>query len=346
MGDLFERFCSFVNLHEAYHKARKGKRSKPSVAGFEYNQEEELIELQDELSSGVWKPGGYTNFYIHEPKKRLISAAPFRDRVVHHALCNLLEPDWERRFIHDTYANRKSKGTHRAIMRSYQFARKYKYVLQCDVEQFFPSIDHAILREKIAAHVDDADIMDIVDLILKSGIGAQTEIYQMKWFAGDDLFSASRPRGLPIGNLTSQFWGNVYLSAFDHFVKRELRTEGYVRYVDDFLLFGDDKEALHGWKVKILTRMERLRMSLHEPQVYPVNTGIPFLGFRIFPTHRRLKKKRGIAFQRRFRHLYKQWGEFQLERKRLDDSARSWSAHASWGDTHGLRRSVLSRYVL
>ncbi len=346
MGELFERFCSFENLYEAYRKARKGKRGKASVAEFEYSQEEELIKLADELSSGAWKPGGYANFYIHEPKKRLISAAPFRDRVVHHALCNILEPDWERRFIFDTYANRKYKGTHRAILRASEFSKKFKYVLQCDIEQFFPSIDHAILRGKIAAYLDDKDLINVADLILQSGMVAQTEQYEMKWFAGDDLFSFSRPRGLPIGNLTSQFWGNVFLCFFDHFVKRELRVEGYLRYVDDFLLFSNDKQELNEWKEKILQHMSKLRLTLHEPQVFPVNTGIPFLGFRIYPTHRRLKKRRGIAFQRRFRHLYRQWVGCEIARPRLDDSARSWSAHASWGDTYGLRRSVLSRYVL
>ncbi len=346
MDDLFEQFCSFANLYQAYRKARKGKRGKASVAGFEYNQEQELIRLRDELSCGTWKPGEYTNFYIHEPKRRLISAAPFRDRVVHHALCNILEPDWERRFIYDTYANRKFKGTHRALLRASEFSKKFEYVLQCDVEQFFPSIDHAILREKIAAHVDDERLLNVVDLILKSGDGIQADQYEMKWFEGDDLFSAFRPRGLPIGNLTSQFWGNVYLCAFDHFVKRELRAEGYVRYVDDFLLFSNDKQVLHDWKKKNNTRMAKLRLTLHEPQVFPVNTGIPFLGFRIYPTHRRLKKRRGIAFQRRFRNLYSQWLAHEIDRSRLDDSARSWSAHASWGDTFGLRRSVLGRYVL
>lgn len=346
MGEEFDKFCSFLNLYTAYRKARKGKRGKASVAGFEYNQEEELIALRDELQAGIWKPGAYTNFYIHEPKKRLISAAPFRDRVVHHALCNILEPDWEKRFIFDTYANRKYKGTHKAILRANEFAKKFKYVLQCDIEQFFPSIDHAILFDKIAVHLEDEKLRQIVRLILNSGVGARMEGYEMKWFEGDDIFSSLRPRGLPIGNLTSQFWGNVYLSSFDHFVKRELRAEGYLRYVDDFLLFSNDKEVLQNWKDTIKTRMSKLRLTLHEPQIYPVGTGIPFLGFRIFPTYRRLKKKRGIAFQRRFRRLHLQWRSREIERKKLDDSARSWSAHAAWGDTYGLRKSVLGRFLL
>ncbi len=346
MSELFERFCSFANLYDAYRKARKGKRGKVSVAAFEYNQEEELISLRDELRAGMWKPGLYTNFFIHEPKKRMISAAPFRDRVVHHALCNLLEPDWERRFIFDTYANRKLKGTHKAILRAHEFARKFEYVLQCDIEQFFPSIDHTILQEKISAHLADERLQGVVSLILQSGTSLQAGQYEMKWFDSDGLFSVLRPRGLPIGNLTSQFWGNVYLSGFDHFVKRELRVEGYLRYVDDFLLFANDRQVLHEWKSRIELRMTKLRLTLHEPQVFPVATGIPFLGFRIFPTHRRLKKKRGISFQRRFRHLYRQWISREIDRKRLDDSARSWSAHASWADTHGLRKSILGRYVL
>jgi hypothetical protein len=276
----------------------------------------------------------------------LISAAPFRDRVVHHALCNLLEPDWERRFIYDTYANRAGKGTHRAILRANQFAKCFKYVLQCDIQQFFPSIDHAILCAQLAAHIEDKNIVSVIDKILKSGAGLQAGEYKMRWFPGDDLLAANRPRGLPIGNLTSQFWANVYLCAFDHFVKRELRCKGYVRYVDDFLLFADDKETLHVWMQKILARLSALRLTLHEPQIYPVMNGIPFLGFVTFPDHRRLKRRRGIAFQRRFRYMYLNWLAGNIERNKLDASARSWAAHASWGATYGLRRAVLGQFLL
>jgi retron-type reverse transcriptase len=346
MENIYDQFCSFENLYLAYRKARKGKRGHPPAAGFELNQEEELLRLRDELQAGVWQPGKYHNFYIHEPKRRLISAAPFRDRVVHHALCNLLEPDWERRFIYDTYANRAGKGTHRAILRANHFARQFKYVLQCDIEQFFPSIDHAILRDILAAHLMDERFLTVVERIIRSGAGVQAEQYQMHWFPDDDLWAVSRPRGLPIGNLTSQFWANVYLCSFDHFVNRELRCKGYVRYVDDFLLFANDKASLHAWKDRIFARITALRLTLHEPQVYPVSTGIPFLGFRIYPTHRRLKRQRGIAFQRRFRYLYQNWLAGNSERQKMDTSARSWAAHASWGNTYGLRRAVLGQFLL
>lgn len=343
---LFAQICSFENLFQAYRKARKGKRSKDQVAAFEYNQEEELLQLQDELLAGTWKPGAYHSFYIHDPKRRLISAAPFRDRVVHHALCRVIEPIWERRFIFDSYANRKNKGTHRAILRCNYFARQYPYVLQCDLEQFFPSIDHAILCARLAKIHPELEVMSLVDRILKSGEGVLTKEYQMHWFPGDDLFAGLRPRGLPIGNLTSQFWANVYLNSFDHFIKRELRCEAYLRYVDDFLLFGNDKTVLWRWCEAIQSRLVCLRLTMHPPQVYPVTNGIPFLGFRIYPTHRRLKRKRGIVFQRRFRHLFRGWVNGDIPRRKLDDSARSWAAHASWGDTYRLRSNLLGQYNL
>ncbi|MEW6718230.1 MAG: RNA-directed DNA polymerase [Chloroflexota bacterium] len=339
--DLYPQLCSFENLYLAYRKARKGKRGKASVACFEFEQEKELLRLRDELLAETWQPGPYYSFFIHDPKRRLISAAPFRDRVVHHALCNLIEPIWERSFIKDSYANRVGKGTHRAIQRCSQFAHRYAYVLQCDIEQYFPSIDHAILRAELFRRIQDVATLSLTDKILASGIGILSPVYEMRWFPGDTLWAANRPRGLPIGNLTSQFWANVYLNTLDHFIKRELRCPAHLRYVDDFLLFADDKMALWRWKEAIVSRLNRLRLTLHEPQVYPVRAGIPFLGFRIYPTHRRLKKRRGIAFQRRIRWLYRRWLAGEIEFRCLDDSARSWVAHAAWGDTYGLRRAVL-----
>ena len=339
--DLFPQICSFENLFLAYRKARKGKRGKESTAAFEYDQEKELLKLREELVAGTWQPGAYRSFYIHDPKRRLISAAPFRDRVAHHALCNVIEPIWERRFVFDSYANRKDKGTHKAILRCNEFSRRYRYVLQCDVEQFFPSIDHQVLFGQLARLIDDPPALDLIRKILESGEGIQAGEYQARWFEGDTIEAQGRPRGLPIGNLTSQFWANVYLNPFDHFVKRELRCPAYVRYVDDFLLFSDDLDELQEWMRKVQARQARLRLTLHEPQTYPVTNGIPFLGFCIYPEHRRLKKRRGIAFQRRFRHLFQQWAAGEIPAQRVEASVRSWKAHASWGDTTGLQKSVL-----
>ena len=163
---MFEELCGWDNLLLAYQRASKGKRGQPNVAAFEYRLEENLLDLQQELVASAYRPGGYTSFHIHEPKKRLISAAPFRDRVVHHALCNLIEPRFERSFIADSYANRKGKGTHRALNQAQQFARRYRYVLECDVCQFFPAIDHAVLRKELARKIQDERVLLLVDQIL------------------------------------------------------------------------------------------------------------------------------------------------------------------------------------
>lgn len=345
--NFYSQISSFENIYLAYRKARRGKRQHESVAAFEFDQERQLLRLRDELHAQTWIPGKYHSFYIHDPKKRLISAAPFRDRVAHHALVNLIEPVWERQFIEDSYANRVGKGTHAALDRAQGLARRYRYFLQCDVEQFFPAIDHAFLRDEIARHITDEATLRMCELIIKSGQGVLNEEYLMRWFAGDDLTAALRPRGLPIGNLTSQFWANVYLNPFDHFVLRELKCEGYARYVDDFVLFADDKKILHHWRKEIIERLAALRLTLHQTraQVFPTKTGLPFLGFRLYPTHRRLKRRNGVNFQRRFKSLLRQFAKGDLAFDQLDASVRGWVAHASHGNTYRLRRSILSQQV-
>jgi retron-type reverse transcriptase len=274
---MYRQLCSWDNLLLAYHRASQGKRGHPTVAAFEHRLEDHVLDLQAELRSHSYRPGRYTSFYIHEPKRRLISAAPFRDRVVHHALGNLIEPIFERTFIADSYAKRVGKGTHRALNRAQELVRRYPYVLQCDVRQFFPSIDHAILRRILASKIADPDVLWLVDRILESGQGVLSEEDAMVYFPGDDLFAVNRPRGLPIGNLTSQFWANVYLNLFDHFIKRTLRCPGYVRYVDDFPLFAPDKGTLWAWNQTVEGRLTDLRLTIH-PRTHPrpVAEGIPF----------------------------------------------------------------------
>jgi RNA-directed DNA polymerase len=339
---MYAQLCSWDNLLLAYRRASKGKRGHPSVAAFEYRLEDNLLQLQRELQDGTYRPGAYVSFYIHDPKRRLISAAPFRDRVVHHALCNFIEPIFERTFIADSYANRVGKGTHRALERCQEFARRYRYFLQCDVRQFFPSVDHAILRGILARKLTDPDVMWLVDRILESGVGVLREEYEMAWFPGDDLFAVGRPRGLPIGNLTSQFWANCYLNPFDHFVKRELRCKGYLRYVDDQLLFADDKDTLWAWRGPVVDRLACLRLTIHpEAHPRPVTEGIPFLGFVVFPTHRRLKRRKGIAYQRRFKRLLAAYAAGEIPLERVTASVQGWANHARFGDTWGLRRAVL-----
>lgn len=337
--NLQKQICTWDNLRLAYQNASRGKRGRNATAEFESLLADNLLEVQQQLVEKTYQPGNYNSFYIHEPKKRLISAAPFRDRVVHHALCNITVPYFEQLFIGDSYANRKGKGTHRALDRSTQFSRRFKYVLQCDVKQFFPSIDHSILFEILSRMLPDPSVMWLVERILESGRGVLSEEYAMVFFPGDDLFSVNRPRGLPIGNLTSQWWANCYLNPFDQFVKRELGCKVYLRYVDDFLLFSNSKSELMRWREKVIRRLERLRLTLHEENAFPnpVTEGLPFLGFVIFPNHRRLKARKGYAYRRKLHHLVNSQYTEQVH-----SSLQGWINHVRYGDTFGLRLSLLA----
>jgi RNA-directed DNA polymerase len=336
--DLQSQLCGWENLRLAYQNASRGKRGRGATAAFETLLADHLLALQEELQGRFYQPGQYHSFYIHEPKRRLISAAPFRDRVVHHALCNITVPYFEKLFIADSYANRVGKGTHRALNRCQQFARKYKYVLQCDVRQFFPSIDHVIMRKTLSKMLPDKSVLWLVDRILASGRGVLSEEYEMVYFQGDDLLAANRPRGLPIGNLTSQWWANCYLNPFDQFVHHELGCRAYLRFVDDFLLFGDSKWQLQKWRLAIIHRMERLRLTLHveNTQPKPVVEGVPFLGFVVFPEHRLLKRRKGIAYQKRLIHLV-----HKSTSEHVRDSIQGWLNYVRYADTFGLRCAVL-----
>ena len=212
---LYDKIIHPLNIWHAYKKAAKGKRYRPSAAVFEYDLEKNLIEIERELKDETYQPGGYHSFEIQKPKRRLINAAPFRDRVVHHALMNVIEPLFERQFIFDSYANRKGKGTHAALDRCTYFLRRHQYVMHLDVRQFFPSIDHEILRLILSRTIGDVKVMNLVEKIIASGAGVQAGEYDMVYFPKDNIFAANRPRGLPIGNLTSQHWANVYLNELD-----------------------------------------------------------------------------------------------------------------------------------
>ncbi len=341
--NLYPNIHTWENLEAAYRKARRGKRSRPPAADFEMAWESRLLRLQAELAAKTYQPGPYHSFYIHEPKKRLISAAPFPDRVVHHALCRVIEPIFERRFIFDSYANRVGKGTHRALDRCTTFARHYRYVLQCDIRQHFPAMDHAILRNILARYIACPDTLWLINQILDSGSGILSEEYQMVYFPGDDLTAALRPRGLPIGNLTSQFWSNCYLNPLDHFIKRELKCPAFLRYVDDFLLFANNKQTLHRWRTAIINFLAGLRLVIHadRAQPRPVSEGIPFLGFVLYPEYRRVKRRKVVTYRRR---LKKVWGAYQLNQigqAEVVASLRGWLAHVSYGNTYALAEQIL-----
>jgi hypothetical protein len=335
--DQWEKFTSFGNLYEAFRAAARSRRSRSAVAGFEFNLEENLITLQQELRDGCYIPGAYTNFLIHDPKRRLISAAPFRDRVVHHALCNIIEPAFERKFIFDSYANRVGKGTHRALDRCTQFMRKFTYVLPIDIVQYFPSIDHLILYDILKAELHDLNILRLCKQIIDSGKGIHT-----------NLPRGIENKGLPIGNLTSQFWANVYLNPLDHFIKRELKCRGYIRYVDDMLLFADSKKELWVARDQVVQILERMALSIHSTssQPRPTYIGIPFLGFQVFRDHRRLKHQKVSVARRRFKLMMEQYHRGEFTVPEIQQKTISWLNHARYGDTWGLRKKMLENIVL
>ncbi|MFH2102391.1 MAG: RNA-directed DNA polymerase [Chloroflexota bacterium] len=341
--ELHEQMIAWENLRLAYARASRRKRGRQATAEFEALLADNLLELQAELAARSYQPGRYHSFHIHEPKRRLISAAPFRDRVVHHALCQVSVPYFEQLFIANSFANRMGKGTHRALDACQQFARRYKYALQCDLKQFFPSIDHVILGKTLKAMLPDDSLAWLVERILESGRGVLADEYEMAYFPGDTLFAAQRRRGLPIGNLTSQWWANCYLNPFDHFVRRELSCPAYLRYVDDFILFSDSRQQLMAWRAGIIERLAHYRLTLHASSAYPrrVSEGLPFLGFVVFPGHRRLKARKGYHFRRRLRRRI----AYGTQRE-VKDSLQGWLNHVRYGDTHGLSCAVLSEFGL
>ncbi|MDX2032602.1 MAG: RNA-directed DNA polymerase, partial [Blastocatellia bacterium] len=339
-GDLWPRITNFGNLLSAARKARRGKRSQRNVLAFDYNLENYLIELQDALLAQTYQPGSYTTFTIVEPKKRMISAAPYGDRVVHHALCNVIAPIFERTFTGDSFANRKGFGSHRALGRFKGYARRYRYVLQCDVRKYFPSIDHEILKTTIRRKIKCPRTLWLIDTIIDAS-NVQEEV--VHFFPGDDLFTPyERRRGLPIGNLTSQFFANLYLNGFDHFIREGLRAPAYVRYVDDFALFSDDREYLREARRAIEARLAELRLRIHpvKSQLFETRCGASFLGFRVLPDRVRVRAENLQRARRRLRLYQAQFRTGGMSLDELTQCLRSWIAHLAHGDTWQLRKEV------
>ncbi len=265
--------------------------------------------------------------------------------MVHHALCNLIEPIFEVRFHPHSYANRIGKGTHRAIDQLQAYARQYRYALRLDIVKHFPSLDHTVLKEELFGVIQDEQVRQLIRVILASGEGVLADEYEMTYFPGDDLLAAQRPRGLPIGNLTSQFWSNCYLNPLDWFITRELGCRGFLRYVDDFALLSDSKRQLWHWKKAIIQFLADLRLTIHAGagQALPVTAGIPWLGFVVYPTHRRLKRRNVVQFQRRLAQNISLFRQGKLTFAELDASVKGWINHVRYGDTWGLRQDLFQR---
>jgi retron-type reverse transcriptase len=339
-GNLWEQIIAFDNLLLAARTAQKGKRFRENVLAFNYNLEQELQQLQTDLRNQTYQPGPYRTFQIYEPKPRLISASPYRDRVVHHALCKIIMPIFERTFIADSYANRIGFGTHRALKRFIGFARSSQNVLQCDIRKYFPSIDHEILKSLLRRKIKCRNTLWLIDTIIDHSNEQEPSIAH---FPGDDLISPlSRRRGLPIGNLTSQFFANVYLNGFDHFIKEHLKADRYLRYVDDFALFSKDKPFLADARLQLETHLTTLRLKIHpiKSQLFETRYGATFLGFRVLPNRIRVRTENLRRAKQRLRRLQTGYKSGAVSQAHLAQSLQSWFAHLEQGDTWQLKQMI------
>lgn len=339
--DLYDDIASFPSLMVAAGRAIKGKRSKAGAASFMANLEPEVLRLERELQGNTYHPGRYKVIYVRDPKPRMVSAAPFRDRVVHHAFCSVAEPIFERGFIHDSFANRRGKGTHRAVGRFEQFQERYCYVLRCDIYRYFPAIDHDVLKKDIRRRIGCERTLSLSDKIIDAS-NPQEQVNQH--FSQDDLFTPfERRRGLPIGNLTSQFFANLYLDGFDHFCKEVLGAKGYIRYVDDFALFHDDPMVLAEWRQRIADYLDGRRLRLHPRKTFVSATdeAAVFLGYVLRPGGwRSLPEDNVRRFRNRLRGLRDQYRSGTVELDEIKCRVGSWIAHASQADTWRLRHAI------
>lgn len=315
-GGLYERVYSDDNLRIALKKAMRGKKERKDARLFAANADGELESISTDLKSGQYRPGAYNQFRIKDPKPRLISCASFRDRVVQHALCNVISPILDRRLIANTYACRKNKGTHRAALKAQELARKYRYYCKIDVSKFFDSVNHEILLKLLAELFREKRLLDVLDTIVRSPFPMQLP-----------------GKGLPIGNLTSQWFANYYLDGADHMITDEMAIPGYVRYMDDMLLFADTKQLL--WEyVSVLAewlRNERKLDIKHRALVLSqCKLGIPFLGCRIYPGMIRLRHANFQRILRLIRKRESEYNEGRISEQEMAASVRSSMANSQY----------------
>ena len=328
-GNLFERVVDTQNLYLAVKKSFRGKKFKQTAAYFYFNLENKLLKMKRALLAESYHPSAYKIFTIYEPKERKICCAELYDRVIHHAIINILEPMFERRLIYETYACREGKGTHAALKKSQQLVRKYKYYLKCDIAKCFESIDHSVLKALLRKVIKDKRLLQLLDTII---------IHQPPY--------TQEGKGVPIGNLTSQHFANIYLGELDLFIKHQLRCQGYIRYMDDFILFLNDKADLrcHLEKTRCFLSSE-LKFNLKEKvvRIAPVSEGLPFLGYRVFRGITRLQRANLVRFRKKITRLEKRFLRQKIEQEDLTNSMRSVIAHISHGNTGNLRKAVFFR---
>lgn len=295
-GQLIEKIADIDNLLLAYRKARRGKQHKKSVREYSENLFSNIALLRSNILSGSVDVGNYHYFKIFDPKERLISAATFSERVLHHAIMNVCQPVFERHLIYDTYATREGKGIYKAIDKARLAMRKYNYVAKLDVRKYFDSISHKILKVKLRGLFKDTKLIEILEMII-------------------DSYCAHTQKGIPIGNLTSQYFANYYLSHLDHYIKENLKTPVYIRYMDDMLLFADTKKMLDEYVSKVENYLqEKVHLQLKPVVKQSTCYGISFLGYKLYKNKillngRSKKRLKSKIFQYESNRINGNWSE-------------------------------------
>ena len=344
--NLYRKLCSLENLQLAFKKARKHKTEKLYVQEFEKNLTENLQKLHEELTIKTYTPLPLKTFILKDPKTRKISVSDFRDRIVHHAICNVLEPIFDKRFIHDSYTNRKRKGALAALKRFDEFKRKVSlngrlvrnitddnfvqgYALKADIKHYFDTVDHERLLEIIGKRIADKETLELVKKILSN--------------------HTTKPgKGMPLGNLTSQFFANVYLNELDQYIKHELRVKYYLRYVDDFAVLHRSRKQLERWKESINNFLHNeLLLELHpqKSRTIPLGRGIDFLGFKCFYHFRLLRGRNIRKMRRRLEKLKDLLNQGKISKTDVMESLHGWKAYAAHANTHKLQREMTNNAI-
>ena len=342
---LYDQIYDFGNLHQAYIHARKGKRYRIEVMKFTNRLEENLLNIQNELIQKTYTVGRYREFFVNEPKKRLIMALPFKDRVVQWAIYQVLNPYFEKGFIQDSYACRVDKGTHRAVNRlqywlRYMHRRHERfYALKLDISKYFYRVDHNVLMGILRRRIGDEDLLWLLDVIVRC------EHTKFGIPLGDHQFDADRIGGvgMPIGNLTSQMFANLYLNELDQYAKQTLHVKHYLRYMDDVVVLHQDKKYLWALMAQINEFvMDRLHLQLNnKTMVRKASQGIEFVGFRVWPTHKKLRKKSALKMKRRLGYLQRAYARGDVELQEVNNSLQSYLGIMMHCDSHNLKTKLM-----
>lgn len=345
LQNAFEEITSIDRLVKAHGRAMVGKRHNTKATTSNYHFMSELLILQDELQRGVYHPSPYRNRVITEPKTRHIQAPAFRDRIVHHAIHGVLNPFYERHFIPDSYACRPNRGVHMAAARVQHFLRsseKPLYICKLDISKYYASINHDKLKQLLATKLHDPRVLSLLSSIIDS-TDSGTEHDHL--FAPDSYFFTKGRRGIPIGNLTSQLFANIYLHHADMYAKQQLKIPRYIRYMDDILLFHEDKAQLRIWQHAMTDFFYNelyLIVNPHKVRVYPARLGVEFVGYIIYKNSMRLRGSSVRRFKRRYRKQLKNLLADKFTIEQMEASFQAWAAHAAHASTKRLTEHLRS----